>query len=149
MAINPDFRDLLCEFNAHDVRYLVVGGYAFSFHAKPRFTKDLDVWVDPVDSNAVRVWDALAAFGAPLTELSRDDLAEPGTIFQIGLPPNRIDVLTVLEGVAFDEAWLQRVVGNYGDQSVPFLSREHLVRNKRAVGRTQDLADAEALEQLD
>lgn len=149
MAINPDFRDLLSEFNAREVRYLVVGGYAFSFYAKPRFTKDLDLWIDPEDANAQRAWSALAAFGASLAEARPEDLTRPGTILQIGLPPNRVDVLTRLAGLSFDEAWEARAQGRYGDQVAWFLSRAHLIRNKRAVGRTQDIADAEALEALE
>ncbi len=116
MAINPDFRDLLCEFNAREVRYLVVGGYAFSFHVRPRYTEDLDLWIDPDPANAQRAWEALAAFGAPLTELSPDDLAQPGTIFQIGQPPNRVDILTRIQAIPFEEAWAQRAEGTYGDQ---------------------------------
>ena len=147
MAINPDFRELLSEFNGREVRYLVVEGYAFSFHVKPRFTKDLDLWIDADPANARRAWSALAAFGAPLSKLAPDDLARAGTILQIGLPPNRVDILTRLAGLSFDEAWEGRVQGRYGDQVAWFLSRAHLIRNKRAVGRTQDLADVEALEQ--
>jgi hypothetical protein len=148
MATNSDFEELLCEFNARDVRYLVVGGYAFSFHAKPRFTKDLALWIDATLENAQRVWDALGSFGAPLTELRPDDLAQPGTIFQIGQPPVRVDILTRLDGLSFDQAWSGRDEGRYGEQKVGFLSRADLIRNKRAVGRAQDLADVEALELL-
>ena len=149
MAINPDFRDLLSEFNGRDVRYLVVGGYAFSFHAKPRYTKDLDIWIDPEAANVALVWVALASFGAPLGDLSRDDLTRPGTIFQIGHPPNRIDLLTRLEGLSFAEAWEGRASGAYGDQPVWFLSRRDLIRNKRSLGRHQDLADVEVLERCE
>lgn len=149
MAINSDFRDLLFELNARDARYLIVGGYAFSFHAKPRFTKDLDLWIDPHKANALHVWNALAAFGAPLADLTRDDLEHPGTIFQVGRPPNRIDILTRLEGVAFEDAWPARCTGMYGDQKIWFLSKSHLITNKRAVGRLQDIADVEVLESFD
>src|SRR5688572_25221899 len=149
MAINPDFRDLLYEFNAREVRYLVVGGYAFSFHARPRFTKDLDVWIDADVVNARRAWEALGAFGAPLTELTVEDLTQEGTVFQIGQPPNRVDILTRIEGVSFAEAWPKRAEGTYGDQRAWFLSRAHLIVNKRIVGRPQDLADVEALEFLE
>jgi len=146
VPINPDFRDLLSEFNARDVRYLVVGGYALSFHARPRTTKNIDVWIDATPVNAPRVWQALTAFGAPLAELTTDDLSRPGIVFQMGLPPNRIDLLTRIDAVEFDEAWRDRVHGRYGDQRVPFISRQHLIRNKRALGRHQDLADVELLE---
>jgi hypothetical protein len=146
MPINPDFRDLLSEFNARSVRYLVVGGYAFSFHARPRTTKDIDIWVDATPENAPLVWQALVAFGAPLSDLKLSDLEQPGIAFQMGLPPNRVDLLTQIDAVQFDEAWRDRVLGRYGDQPVPYLSRDHLVRNKRALGRKQDVADVEMLE---
>lgn len=148
MPFNPDFRDLLAAFNDHEVSYLVVGGYAFSFHARPRTTKDLEVWVLASPSNAQRVWKALEAFGAPLTELTPHDLEQPGVVFQMGLPPNLVDLLTKIDGVGFDEAWQERVVGEYGDQPMPLLSRRLLIQNKRATGRTQDLADVEVLEDL-
>lgn len=148
MPINPDFRDLFFEFNAREVRYLLVGGYAFSFHARPRTTKDLDVWIDATPTNGPRVWQALVAFQAPLTELTRADLEHPGVVFQMGQPPNRIDILTRVEAVDFERAWETRVAGNYGDQRVWFLSRDLLIQNKRALGRKQDLADVEALEDL-
>jgi hypothetical protein len=146
MGINRDFRDLLFEFNAREVRYLVVGGYAVSFHTKPRYTKDIDFWVDTEPSNARKTWESLGAFGAPLSGVSIADFGEAGTIFQVGQPPNRIDVLTRLESLSFEDAWAHRVEGSYGDQKAWFLSRDHLIRNKRAVGRPQDLADADMLE---
>lgn len=101
---NRDFFDLFCALNAAEARYLVVGGYAVTFHARPRFTKDLDVWIDPDPANAARVWKALAAYGAPVRELSPTDLSSASTVFQIGLPPNRIDLLTSLDGVEFSTA---------------------------------------------
>ena len=146
MAVNPDFRDLFAALNAAAARYLLVGGYAVAFHAQPRFTKDLDVWTDPAPANAVRVHAALREFGAPLTDLSEGDLAKPGTVFQIGVPPNRIDIVTAIDGVAFEEAWSDRAKTTYGDQAVPVIGRLHLVRNKRASGRPQDLLDLEILD---
>jgi hypothetical protein len=146
VAVNPDFRDLFAALNAAGARYLLVGGYAVAFHAQPRFTKDLDVWTDPLSANATLVHEALRRFGAPLGELTPDDLARSGTIFQIGVPPNRIDILTAIDGVGFDEAWTDRVLTTYGDQSVPVIGRLHLVQNKRASGRPQDLLDLEILE---
>ncbi len=144
--INPDFRDLLSAFNAHDVRYLIVGAYAVTFHARPRFTKDLDVWIDPERENAEKAWNALAGFGAPLKEVSIDDLATPGTVLQIGIAPNRIDVLTTCEGLRFAACWERGVAWEYGDAPVRVLSREDLIENKRRVGRPQDLLDLEALQ---
>jgi len=145
MAINADFRDLLYEFNHRSVRYLVVGGYAVAFHAKPRFTKDLDIWIDPQPENARLAWEALASFGAPLQSVAPSDLAKPGMVLQIGVAPNRIDILTSLEAVEFAAAWLRRETSRYGDCDIHLLSRQDLIRNKRAVGRPQDLIDADAL----
>ena len=145
MAVNPDFRDLFYEFNVADVRYMVVGAYAVTFHARPRFTKDLDIWIDSEGGNPQRAWDALARFGAPLSEVTADDLATPGMILQIGVAPNRIDVLTSLEGVDFARAWERRETAQYGDCEIRVLSREDLIENKRRVGRPQDLLDVEAL----
>lgn len=147
MALNRDFRDLFAALNAAGAEYLLVGGYAVAVHAQPRFTKDLDVWVAPTAVNAGRVFTALRTFGAPLQEVAERDLATPGLVFQMGVPPNRVDVLTSIDGVEFAEAWEARGATRYGDQDVPVIGREHLIRNKRASGRPQDLVDAAVLEQ--
>jgi hypothetical protein len=146
MPVNPDFRDLFAALNAERAEYLLVGGYALAVHAAPRFTKDLDVWVAPTTANAVRVRAALERFGAPLADLRESDLATPGIVFQIGIPPNRIDVLTAIDGVTFPEAWPERIETTYGDEPVPVIGRRQLIANKRASGRPQDLLDAEMLE---
>jgi len=146
VELNPDFSALLSEFNAHEVRYLIVGGYAFAFHARPRYTKDIDIWIDAELENARRAWRALAKFGAPLGGVSAEDLATLGTVFQIGVAPNRIDILNRVEGLEFADAWPHRVTTNYGDVAVAVLGRDELIANKRAVGRLQDLADLEVLE---
>jgi hypothetical protein len=146
MSLNPDFRDLFAALNVAGAEYLLVGGYALAFHAAPRFTKDLDVWVNPTPENASRVLAALQAFGAPLGELTEADLASPGIVFQMGLPPNRIDLLTVIDGVEFSEAWSARLATVYGDEPLPVIGRAHLLANKRASGRPQDLVDADAIE---
>jgi len=146
--VNRDFRDLLAEFNAQGVEYLIVGAHALAAHGHVRATQDLDVWVCPDPKNAQRVMLALQAFGAPLQDLTESDLATPGIVFQIGVEPIRIDIITAIDGVEFAEAWPSRVLSKFGDQPVAILSREHLIKNKRAAGRTQDLADVERLEQL-
>ena len=143
--MNPDFRDLLAEFNARNVEFLVVGAHALAAHGHVRATEDLDVWVRPEGENAKRVLDALRAFGAPLHDLTEKDLTTPGVVFQIGVAPLRIDVLTAIDGVDFAEAWPSRLVAKFADQTIAVLSKEHLIKNKRAVGRTQDLADVERL----
>jgi len=131
MAVNSDFRDLFSEFNDANVRYLVVGAYAVTFHARPRFTKDLDIWIGPYEDNALWAWEALAKFGAPLSEVTPSDLATPGMILQIGVAPNRIDILTSLEGVDFEEAWARRVTTQYAECEINILSKPDLIENKR------------------
>jgi uncharacterized nucleotidyltransferase DUF6036 len=147
--VNPDFRDLLATFNAHDVEYIVVGAHALAAHGHVRATKDLDVWVRPTAENASRVLRALAAFGAPLQDLHDEDLAGPGLIFQLGVPPVRIDIITSIDGVEFPPAWADRIEVNLDGLRVPVLSRQHLMVNKRATGRLQDLADVERLEEIE
>lgn len=146
MAVNRDFRDLFSSLNTAGVRYLLIGGYAVAFHAEPRFTKDLDIWIEPSPENAGRAYDALRVFGAPVSDLSRDELAAPDLILQIGVPPNRIDLVTSIDGVGFDEAWTRRAETTYGDTRVPVIGKADLIVNKRASGRPQDLLDLERLE---
>ena len=148
MKQNHDFRDLLYEFNVGGVEYLIVGAHALAAHGVVRATKDLDVWIRPALDNAHRAYRALAAFGAPLHQLEQDDLASPDVVFQIGVAPVRIDILTSIDGVEFDDAWADRIESHYGDQRVHVLSRAHLIRNKRASGRLQDLADVEHLDNV-
>ena len=142
-----DFRDLLAELVRAKARFLVVGAHALSVYGVPRATIDLDVWIDASPENAKRVWAALAAFGAPLESLNirESDLTRPDTVAQFGLPPWRIDILTGISGVTFDEAWHERVEDNFDDVRVPFIGRATFIRNKRASGRTKDLADIESL----
>ncbi len=144
--MNQDFRDLFAEFNAHRVEFLIVEAHALAVHGHVRATRDLDVWIRPDPENARRVLQALASFGAPTQGLTAGELAQPGMVFQIGVPPVRIDVISSISGVEFPEAWETRVVTRFVDQEVGAISRENLIRNKRASGRTQDLADLEALE---
>ncbi len=143
--INPDFRDLLLAFNAAKVRYLVVGAYAVTFHAQPRFTKDLDIWVEASAENAARVHRALTSFGAPVSEVTVEDLANQEMVYQIGVPPNRIDILMGVTGLEFHESWPERVESQYGDCPIHVISRHDLIRNKRATGRPQDLIDLRTL----
>ncbi len=143
--LNPDFRDMLSTFGDEQVEYLVVGAYALAAHGRPRATGDLDLWVRPTAANAARVWRALARFGAPLEGLSQSDFAAEGTV-EIGVAPRRVDVLTSIDGVSFDEAWPARLQVEVEGLRLPVIGREHLIRNKRASGRPQDLADAAWLE---
>lgn len=140
-----DFRDLLHAFVAHDVRFLVVGAYALAVLGRPRATGDLDVWVEATPENAQRTLAALTDFGAPLRDLRVADLACAGIVFQIGLPPLRIDVLTAIDGVEFAGAWRRRITADFDGIRVPVIGRDDFVRNKRATGRLKDRADAERL----
>ena len=144
--MNPDFVDLLRAFIDADVRFLVVGAYALAVHGRPRGTGDIDIWVDATPENASRVMRALSAFGAPLASVSETDFAREGVTYQIGVPPGRIDILTALTGLAFADAWPDRVSRPFGDVDVNFIGRAAFVRNKRATGRLKDLADIEGLE---
>jgi hypothetical protein len=138
----------LAAFAAHDVRFLVVGAYAVTFHTRPRFTKDLDLWVEATATNALRVIAALAAFGAPLAAhgVSATDLQRPGVVYQLGMPPNRVDILTTVDGLDFASCWSRRVSATYGDVPVHYLAKADLIANKRKVARPQDLEDVRALE---
>ena len=146
MPTNPDFSDLFSELSAAGADFILVGAHAVMFYAAPRYTKDLDIWVRPTRENAERVYRALGAFGAPLEQLEVDDLAAAGTIFQLGMAPNRIDIVTSITGVDFDAAWKRRVATTYGAVPIHVLAIEDLMTNKRMVGRPQDLIDLEHLE---
>lgn len=147
MSVNPDFRDLFAALNAAHAEFLIIGGYALAVHGTPRFTQDLDVWVKANPENANKVWTALDAFGAPFLDLTLEDLATPGIVFQMGLPPNRIAIITSIDGVEFQEAWEHRLPSAYGDQPVMVIGVDDLIRNKEATGRPQDRLDAETLRQ--
>ena len=144
--MNPDFVDLLRAFVAADVQFLVVGAYALALYGRPRATADLDIWVNATRENAARVMRALAEFGAPLASVSEADFAQAGVTFQIGLPPGRIDILTELTGLTFDDSWPERLRRPFGDVEVDFIGRASFLRNKRAAGRPRDLADIEGME---
>jgi hypothetical protein len=146
--MNDDFLDLLTALNAAEARFLVVGAYAVGVHGRPRATKDLDVWIEASADNARRVMQALRDFGAPLGDLIEGDLETPGTGFKMGEPPSRIDILTQIEGVHFEEAWPRRIETSFGAVKCGVIGRTDLLANKRAAGRPQDLADVLALERL-
>ncbi|HWX53379.1 MAG TPA: nucleotidyltransferase [Verrucomicrobiae bacterium] len=147
MAGNPHFRELLQKLSAHGVEFLIVGGYAVVNYAEPRFTKDLDIWIRNTGDNAKRVYAALAEFGAPLKtdKLTPQDFTSEDITYQIGLSPLRVDIMTRIDGVLFDEAWTRRVEGIVAGVEAHFISLEDLIRNKEASGRT---SDAEHLKHL-
>ncbi|PJA26411.1 MAG: hypothetical protein CO189_11065 [candidate division Zixibacteria bacterium CG_4_9_14_3_um_filter_46_8] len=145
MEVQQDFRELLELFNAHKVEYLIVGAYALALHGAPRFTGDLDILIKPEEGNALRIIAALDKFGFSSLNLSTTDLEKPDTIIQLGIPPVRIDIITSLTAVSWDEAFRGKVEGLLGDVCVYYLGRDQYVTNKKAIGRNKDMADLEAL----
>lgn len=145
MNLGQDFRDLLALFNNHGVRYLVVGEYATSVYAVPRYTKALDIWLEPTEENARAVLLALEDFGFGGVGLQIEDFTKPDHVVQLGYEPNRVDLLTQLKGLEFAEAFARRNAFKLSDTEVAFIAPKDLVTNKRAVGRLQDLADVEQI----
>ena len=145
MEIQKDFKELLELLNAHEVEYLVVGGYALAFHGAPRFTGDIDLFVKPDAQNAKRVLSALDEFGFGSLNLSQADFTSPDNVIQLGVPPVRVDIMTSLTGIPWDKARAGRTPGSYSGITVHFIGREDLIANKHALGRKKDLADLEAL----
>lgn len=141
-----DFREMLSSFSDERVEFLLVGAVAMAVHAVPRATGDMDLWVRPDAMNARRVWKALAQFGAPLAGISAEEFSRPGAVLQVGVAPVRIDVLTSIEGVEFDDAWLERVEVEAEGLRIPVIGRRHLVMNERACGRPKDLLAIQWLE---
>jgi hypothetical protein len=139
--MNRDFAEMLSALCAAGAEFLVVGAHALAAHGVPRATGDLDLWVRPTPENADRVLEALRRFGAPLFDLTREDLTSAEVVFQIGLPPSRIDLLTSVTGLAFDDAWRNRITITVGTLAIPVLGRADFVANKRATGRDKDLSD--------
>ena len=145
MELNPDFKEFFESLNRNDVRYLVVGGYAVAFHGYPRYTKDIDVWIEATTDNVQRLIQALRDFGFGALGLQERDFLEPGYTIQLGRPPNRIDLLTSVHGVDFPVCFESKVSAELAGLVIQVISLEHLKENKRAVGRFQDLADLENL----
>jgi hypothetical protein len=146
MQLNSDFKDLLKLLNDYEVRYLIVGGYAVMYHSEPRFTKDIDIWIDPTPENAIKVWNALADFGAPLEQVNLADFYDKELIYQIGVAPNRIDIIMDVPGTDFQQAWQNCVKDKYGDEQVFIIGLDDLINAKKKSGREQDLIDVKYLE---
>ncbi len=147
--MNRDFVEMLSALAEAQAEFLVVGAHALAAHGVPRATGDLDIWVRPESKNADRVLAALEAFGAPRFDLTREDLLRTGTVFQIGVAPSRIDILTSISGVSFEQAWPNRTTVSIGSLSVPVLGKDDFIANKRAVGRPRDLSDLDLLKEIE
>ena len=145
MELDKDFNEFVELFLEHNVRFLIVGGYALAAHGLPRATGDLDAWVWVNPENAQNIMRALNAFGFQNLSLTESDFSKEDSIIQLGYPPFRIDILTSIDGVAFDQAWEKRIVVELNGMNVPFIGREDLIANKKAAGRPQDIADVSRL----
>ena len=148
MKVEKDFRDFIALLNRYDAHYLIIGGFAYSFYAEPRYTKDIDILIEQSRENAAKVLKAIKDFEFEDIELAEKDFLETGQIIQLGVAPVRIDILTSVKGVDFPKFWEDRVTGRYGDIDVFFISKHDLIECKRASGRKQDLVDAEKLEKF-
>lgn len=145
MFVNSDFTDLLKIFNDSNIKYLIIGGYAFIHYAEPRFTKDLDIWIRTDKDNSKAVYNALKEFGAPLADMNDLDFSDEGTYYQMGIPPVRIDIFMGVPGGQFDDCWKKRVEIDFDGLPVLFISKEDLITIKKAAGRPQDLIDIDQL----
>ena len=148
MPLNQDFEELLYLLNSAHAKYLVVGAYAVIAYTEPRYTKVIDIWIKPECKNAEKVYDALKRFGAPIKNLSVEDLTNPEMVYQIGMEPNRFDILMGIANVSFDKAWKNKRLSHYGKERTYLLHLEDLIRAKKAAGSLQDLIDLERLLQV-
>ena len=144
--LNSDYKDMLQVLLDNGVKFLMVGAYAMGVHGYPRATGDIDIWVETSAENSERVYRSMASFGAPLHEIDEATFATPGIVFQIGVAPRRIDIITAISGVEFDDAYQQRQIVEIEDLSIPILSLGDLIKNKRATGRDKDRLDADQLD---
>ena len=149
MRVQKDYEEFLKSLNRNGVKYCIVGAFALGFYAKPRFTKDIDIVVEASVENGVRIIKALKEFGFVTLDVDADDFISEGQVIQLGYEPVRIDILTSLSGVKFDEVWSGKVKGRYGDQEVYFIGKGDLVKNKRSTGREQDKVDLMLLEDIE
>lgn len=146
MELHRDFRELLASFSAHGVEFVLVGAYALALLGAPRYTGDLDLYVRPTEENARRILAALGEFGFGSLGLSAGDFAAPDRVVQLGVPPLRVDLVTSLTGVSWEQVWQSHTEVSLGGTTVPVIARAVFLRNKRAIGRPKDLADAEMIE---
>jgi len=147
--MNSDFKELLQVFNAHEVEYMIVGGYAAIHYSQPRYTKDLDLWIRPTMENAQRIARAFVEFGLPMHNFTIADLADEGFQFFVGVSPVAFDFLTTIKGLVFNEAWKNREGSEEDGIPVLYLGKADLITAKKAVGRDQDLHDIEEIRRAD
>jgi len=144
--LNSDYKDMLQALLDNGVKFLLVGAYAMGAHGYPRATGDIDIWVEPSADNSARVYRSMATFGAPLHEIDETTFTTPGVVFQIGVAPRRIDIITTISGVEFDDSYQQGQIVEIEGLSIPILSLGDLIKNKRATGRDKDRLDVDVLE---
>jgi hypothetical protein len=149
MEVQKDFKEFLALLNAHEVDFMIVGGYALAYHGAPRYTGDIDVFIKPDSKNAMRIMKVLEEFGFSSLELSIDDFKKEDSVVQLGLPPVRIDIITSISGVTWEQADASKEPGKYGEVPVFYIGKNQYVANKRATGRAKDIADIEALGEED
>ena len=145
MKTEKDYEEFLELLNKHDIRYCIIGAFALAFHARPRYTKDMDILIEATIDNAKRLLAALREFGFGSLNLSVEDFSSKGNIIQLGYEPVRIDIITSIKGLEFADIWESRIQGPYGKQTVNFIDRQNLIRSKRLSNRTQDKADLDLL----
>ncbi len=145
MRVEKDFKEFIELLNNNKIKYLIVGGFAFSYYAEPRFTKDIDIFVEVDDKNAKKIINALNEFGFGGIGLKKEDFLKKDNIIQLGYAPLRIDIITSITGVLFKTAWKNKINGKYGDIDCYFISKDDLIQNKQASGRPQDIADVKKL----
>ncbi len=145
MDLNQDYKEILRILNEYKVRYLIIGAYATIYYTEPRYTKDIDIWIERDLENAANLYEALKKFGAPLRNISKEDFMGKGTIYQIGVEPVRVDILADLSGMSFKRAWTARVKARYDDVPVNVVGLNELIKAKEKAGRKQDELDLEKL----
>ena len=149
MSANQDYRDLFKLLNEEAVEYLIVGAHAVIYYAEPRYTRDMDIWIRPTIENAQRLWKALSRFGAPLQDVTVEDFTDKNLVYQIGIEPNRIDILMDIAGVEFEDAFKKKQQSTYDGAAIFIIGKEDLIKAKKAIARKQDLLDVERLERED
>jgi len=148
MKIEKDYEELLKLFNKFKVKYCIVGAFAVAFYAKPRYTKDMDIFVSSDPKNGEKIVNALREFGFKDTGLKKEDFSKEGMIIQLGYEPVRVDIITSISGCSFEEVWINKKVGRYGSEKVYFIGLNKLIKNKKASKRTQDTVDLEILSRV-